>query len=178
MDDFAWSGAVHCLPKRTRHLISRFRMYAMEALFDELDDVLLHAKPTAVFRQPLVDSHGTTMASILHVSTHHQPHLTLLSSARNPKYRTPINLETNEPLVIQGDLTIDCHKRHSPPAIVPRLARDARCASRVARLDARVPSLLVCVIHRGRTNTHRRNCHPPREKISPAITSPVMCMIV
>ena len=81
----------------------------METLFDKLGDVLLNAKPTAVLRQPLEGSHGTTMSSLFHVSTHRQPHLKHVSSARNPKHRTPISLEPKEPLVIQGDLTNVCH---------------------------------------------------------------------
>ena len=68
VDDFARPSAVHGLHKRTRHLLPRFRVHAMDTLFDELGDVFLHAKPTAVFRQPLEGSHGTTMVSLLHVS--------------------------------------------------------------------------------------------------------------
>ena len=60
MDDFARPGAVHGLPKRTRHLLPRFRIHAMETLCDELGDMLLRAKPTTVFRQSLEGSQVAT----------------------------------------------------------------------------------------------------------------------
>ena len=178
VDNFARPGAVHGLPKRTRHLLPRFRVHAMEALFDELGDVLLHAKPTAVFRQPLEGGHSTTMVSLLHVSTHHQRHLKLFSSARNPKHRAPINLEPKESLAIQGDLTIVRHKRRSP--------RSERAQIGTGRLPC-VPNRLIrrksfiglaCGIHCGRTNTHRRNSHSPREQTPPSNYGLQLCMIV
>ena len=46
-------GVVHGLLKRTKNLLSGLGVHAMETLFDELGDVLFHAKPTAIFRQPL-----------------------------------------------------------------------------------------------------------------------------
>ena len=132
--------------------------------------MLLHAKPTTVFRQPMEDSHGTTMASLFHVITHHQPRLKLLSSARNPKCRTPINLEPKEPLVIQGDLTIVRHKRRSPRSQRAQIGtRRLLCVpDRLLRRKSYIG--LAGGIHRGCTNTHRRNSHLPREQIPPEIT--------
>ena len=111
----------------------------METLFDELGDVLLHAKPIAVFRQPLNGSHGITMASFLHVSTHYQPHLELLISARNPKHRAPMNLEPKEPLVIQGDLTIVRHERRSPRSDCPQAPRQDFAGLRWPRVGMASP---------------------------------------
>ena len=59
MDDFARPGAVHGLPKWTRHL-HLFIIHAMETPFDELGDVLLHAKPTAVRGKVTTSRIGTT----------------------------------------------------------------------------------------------------------------------
>ena len=135
-------------------------------------------KPTAAFRQPLEGNHGTTVSSPLHVSTHHQPHLKLFSSSRNPNDRTPINLEPKKPLVIQGDFTIVRHKLRSP--------RSERAQIGTGRL-LRVPDHLLrrksfiglaCGIHCWRTNTHRRNNHHHESKSPQQLRSPAMCMTV
>ena len=145
---------------------------------DELGDVLVHANPTAVFQLQLEGSHGTTMAVIFHVSTHHQPHLKLLSAAGALKHRTPINLEPKELLVIQGDLTIVRHKRRSPRSDRAQIGtRRLLCVlDRLLRRKSFI--LLAGGIHRGRTNTHGLNSYSPQEKSTLQLRSPAMCMIV
>ena len=71
VDNFARPDALHLLPKRTRLFLPFFEIDALATLLDELGYVLLHAKSTAVFRQPVQGSHGTTVANLVLVSTHH-----------------------------------------------------------------------------------------------------------
>ena len=150
----------------------------METLLNKLGYVLLHAKPTPVFRQPVQSSYGTPIASLLHVSTNHLPYLNLPSSSWNPQRRALINREPEKTLGIQAHVTNVVMNDVAPDASAPRFARDACCASRITCLDGRVSSgalaayTAVAPTLTEETVTHRES------KSSKRLRSPAMCTIV
>ena len=102
------------------------------------------------------------VASLFHVSTYHQLYLKLRSSSRNPQHRAPFNPELKELLGIQADV--------APAASVPRLARDACCASRIICLEGRIFIGRASCIHGGSVKTHRRDSQPSCDQIPSANT--------
>lgn len=89
-----WSLTVNGLSGRTRHLLACLRIHKMRTLFSILCLLCVHLEPRAT------RNHRTTMTPILHVSTHRESHLQILSRACSSQDILSVNLHAEQPFVV------------------------------------------------------------------------------